>query len=269
MKKPSVTIIIPTYNASKTITMSLASVISQDYEGTCDIIVVNDGSTDYTIDTVSDFVALNNLKNVQILSKKNGGVSSARNTGLANVKSEFIAFLDADDVWLPGKLSAQMDIFSRNSEIYFLGTGRNSETYPFIKNKPIFQIGLRQMLLKWWPSVPTVIFKKVVFDKVGYFDESVNHGEDGDYWLRVLNLFPIHVMTQSYVVTGGGKHSFGESGLSADLKEMHQGELNSLRMARHRRQIFWFEYYCFYLIFKIKYLRRILIVRFRRHGDFS
>ena len=266
MECHSISVLIPAYNAENTIVDALNSVISQKYKGVIKIIVIDDGSTDSTVQVINSFISTNKISNIYILKKENGGVSSARNYGLKNVNTEYIAFLDADDIWLPGKLDAQMECFTKDKKILFLGTSRNNETYRYITSihNGVYEIRVRQMLLSWWPSVPTVIFKKTVLDKVGCFDESIRFGEDGDYWLRVLKFFPIHVLNESFVTTGGGKFNYGASGLSANLKKMQQGEQLALRNSLYRRQISIIEFYFYWLLMRAKYIRRVLVVYFRR-----
>jgi len=96
MNKPKFTVIIPLYNKAKHIARTLESIQKQRYPAS-EIIVVDDGSTDNGVEVVN----ATNLKNVRIIQQANGGVSSARNTGIALAQHEYIAFLDADDQWLP------------------------------------------------------------------------------------------------------------------------------------------------------------------------
>ena len=104
MGKPLVSVIIPVYNGERYLEAALKSVIEQDY---CpiEIIVVDDGSTDKSAEIAKYF------KEIQYIfqSNKGPGPANARNTGIRAVKGEYIAFLDADDIWMPNKLSIQMN----------------------------------------------------------------------------------------------------------------------------------------------------------------
>lgn len=266
MNVPSISVIIPAYNAARTILLAIDSVLIQKYKGEIEIIVIDDGSTDDTNLIVSEFTKEQKNASIRLIKKQNGGVSSARNMGMRLALHDFIAFLDSDDVWLPGKLSAQIAVFQTRNDVYFLGTSRNSESYPFnwFQLDNVFKIRQFQMLIKWWPSVPTVIFRKEIIAEVGEFNETLRHGEDSDFWLRVLSRFPIHAINQSYVLTGGGKPSYGSSGLSADLSGMHKGELHTLNAALRRNQIGLAAYYLLCSYYKLKYFRRIALVKLRR-----
>ena len=265
MSNPLITVIIPAYNASSHIEKCLQSVSAQGFGEKISMLVIDDGSTDNTEETVRNYIEATNSKNITLLKKSNGGASSARNFGLKIACSPFIAFLDADDEWLPEKIRKQMKAFEENESIYFLGTNRNSENYFFRRyfNDDIYEMKIHHMLLKWWPSVPTVVFKRSVLEKVGYFDEDIMYCEDTSYWLRVLCHFPIHVLNESLVVTGGGKENFGEAGLSSNIAAMHKGEIRAVGEAYKRKQIALFEKIFFTFYLKIKFQRRRIIVWLR------
>jgi len=105
---PLVSVIVPAYNAVSTLTSTLASVAAQDYPN-FEVIIVDDGSKDTTAAMAQDFAARD--PRFRVVNKANGGVAAARNTGIEQSKGEFIATLDADDLWRPNKLSAQVAAF--------------------------------------------------------------------------------------------------------------------------------------------------------------
>ena len=98
---PLVSIVIPAYNASKFIEETIESVKRQKYQN-WELIVVNDGSKDNTEDIVSKYVL--NDSRIRLINTKNNGVSQARNRGIFETSGQYVAFLDADDVWLPENL---------------------------------------------------------------------------------------------------------------------------------------------------------------------
>ena len=120
-----------------------------------------------------------------------------------------------------------------------------------------------ELLLKWYPHTSTAIVKRAVFDKVGLFNERLTRGEDGDLWLRISSVSDIYVVNEDLVVTGGGKKNYGESGLSRDLKKMHQGEMNAVWGAFERNQINYIEYIFYKSVLKLKYMRRCMVQRVR------
>src|SRR5262245_25838031 len=117
---PLVSVIIPSYNSARFVSQAVRSVLEQTYSP-LEIIVVNDGSTDDTVSVLDAYKG-----DIQIVHQANGGVSKARNRGIREAKGKFIAFLDADDQWLPSKIQKQIDCLRANpsaalvhSDIYF------------------------------------------------------------------------------------------------------------------------------------------------------
>ena len=102
--KPLVSVIVPVYNGEDFLVDALASIRQQDY---CplEIVIVNDGSTDGTVELAATLG-----QDINWIQQQNNGPSAARNAGLATARGEFIAFLDADDLWPPGKLQAQVEL---------------------------------------------------------------------------------------------------------------------------------------------------------------
>src|SRR6056297_3309798 len=105
---PQVSVIIPTFNRATMVCEAVDSVLAQRYTD-FEIIVVNDGSTDDTADRLHPYQDY-----LQLISQSNRGVSAARNTGAARARGCFLAFLDADDLWLPDKLGRQIAFFKAN-----------------------------------------------------------------------------------------------------------------------------------------------------------
>lgn len=262
-----VTVIIPMYNSEKTIISTLDSVLNQTYlNKNIELIIVNDGSTDKSKKIVEDYMKEEKSKEISIklINKVNSGVSSARNIGIKEAQGKWIALLDSDDEWLPTKLEMQIEEIKKNSDIKFIGCNRNGENYPFFNKseQKIFKLNCRQILLKWYPQTSTVLISSDLLKNL-LFDEKRTHGEDGDLWLRVLVKNYLYVLNQSLVCTGGGKRSFGVSGLSANLVKMFSGELLNLKDALKRKQVNYLEYIFFYLYFHFKYWRRIFITKFK------
>ena len=94
MPTPLVSVIIPTYNTARYVQESINSVLEQDYPS-IQLIVIDDGSTDETVDIIRHYG-----ERVVLLTQQNQGAAAARNAGLAVAQGEYIAFLDSDDVWL-------------------------------------------------------------------------------------------------------------------------------------------------------------------------
>ncbi len=260
----SISTIIPMYNSSDTIVSAIESVLNQTYSEPLEIIVVNDGSTDGCEEIVQKIIDNNKTNRIiKLINKENGGVSTARNCGIKEATGEWIALLDSDDVWLPEKLEKQIEVIEKNPQIKFLGTNVNDEVYPFFGKAKLdlFTLNAMQIILKWYPSTPTILAKKSLFIKAGLFDESRRQGEDCDLWLRCLLFEPVYILNETLVHIGHGKKSFGEKGLSADLKKMHTGEKFIIKGAFKRKQINLPFYLFAHLWLKLKFLRRLLIIK--------
>jgi len=269
--KPLVSVVVPLYQAAHTIQYALQSVVQQDYRP-IEIIIVNDGSTDQSLLKVEDFIQENRASNVafRILSQPNQGVSSARNAGMRLAEGDYIALLDADDQWLPGKLTRQLAVLETHPQIDFLGTTRNDEQWTrwFFKSfKELTPISAHLLLYKTFFVTPTVIFKRSILNKTGYFDEQQRFAEEGNYWIRVCCQNHCVLLNESWVITGNRKPNFGYSGLSSNLKEMERGELKNMYLGYQMGIINAFEYGFLVFYSLIKYLRRIVITVIRRIYD--
>lgn len=185
-----VSVIIPTYNRKHIIEGAIKSALNQtfkDYE----IIVVDDGSTDGT----KEFLESLHLP-ITIISKENGGVSSARNVGIHNAKGKYIAFLDSDDAWLPDKLKAQVEYLESRPNIPLVYTDEYIEVNREILSQTRFQradVGseikdnflLSGFVQKTPIHTSAVMVQKSVLDEVGYFNETLKIHEDSELWNRI------------------------------------------------------------------------------------
>jgi len=201
--KPQVSVIIPTYNRGWIIKEAIDSVLAQDYTE-FELIVVDDGSTDHT----SDF--LDSYRNViKVFPQKNKGVSAARNLGIAEASGKFVAFLDSDDLWLPQKLTLQIEFFNRTPDALICQTEevwiRNGlRVNPKKRHKKpsgmIFKPSLELCLV----SPSAVMIQRSLLDRVGGFDETLPACEDYDLWLRIGCRFPVHLIDAPLIIKRGG-----------------------------------------------------------------
>jgi glycosyltransferase involved in cell wall biosynthesis len=259
----SISVILPLYNSENTIVNCIKSVLNQSYIGKVEVIVVNDGSKDNSRVIVENLIENNTTNtNIRLVNKENGGVSSARNVGMKLAKGDWIALLDSDDEWFIDKLEKQVDFLSKNELCSFLGGLINQPSNKY--NKKATQIYLSQLISKNYFQPSTVIFKREIIKEIGFFDETQNYAEEGNYFMRIANSYTCFLMNEQVILYGQGKDGFGESGLSANLIEMEKGELRNLKFAYQNRYIGFFTY-CFSIFFSVlKYLRRVLIVKWRK-----
>ena len=194
-----VDVVIPAYNAAAYIEETLSSVALQG-DVLSKIIVVIDGSTDNTHELVSRFSAGHPAITIQIINQENAGLSAARNTGIRASTASFVAFLDADDLWLPEKLNKQLAVFNHSKDeklgLVYCAYGVISETSARLPTVALIHPKLRgnvarKLLLGNFisGSGSAVLIKKSVFDIVGLFDEQLRAGEDWDMWLRISQSF--------------------------------------------------------------------------------
>ena len=200
---PKVSIIIPAYNAAAYIADAVHSALAQTWPDK-EIIVVDDGSHDSTA-AIAESIA-----GVTCLRQANGGVSRARNVGVRHSSGDLIAFLDADDVWHPGKLTAQIALLERYPEcnlVYSDFTLVLEETVP--NEWPCDSAGmqshsrnsaLESSFLNPFFGTSTVIVRRNAFDQAGGFDESLPYAEDIDFFLRILIEHPVVVMLDAVTV---------------------------------------------------------------------
>jgi glycosyltransferase involved in cell wall biosynthesis len=260
-----ISVIIPLYNSEDTITDAIESVLNQTYKGAIEIIIINDGSTDNSLKVVTDYCNEKKVENFKILNQLNGGVQMARNAGLRIANGDWIALLDSDDYWLPNKIESQLAVLSANKHIDFLGCSRNDEEINVLwrKKNKLSKVNFKELLVKMYPQTSTVLFKREILSDIGLYDESLRYGEDGDYWLRIARAKQMYFMPESLVVTGGGKPSFGFSGMTSKLDKMEKGNLKVLYKNFKLKNINFVEYGLLRLFYLVKYTRRILITKVR------
>ena len=200
---PKVSVVITTYNRANLIGRAIESIFRQTYKD-YEIIVVDDGSSDNTREVVEGF---RDNRIHYIRHHENRGCSAGRNTGIKASKSDYIAFLDTDDEWLPEKLEKQVYLLERaNSGIDAVYTAmlyveRNRKHLVpqlSIKNK---EANIGDLILKRSVIAPsTVLIKKHCFDRVGLFDEKLRWGDDWDMWIRVTQGYEFAFISEPLVV---------------------------------------------------------------------
>lgn len=199
---PLVSVIIPAYNAEKTIRRALESVLLQDY-APIEIIVVNDASRDGTAAVVESF----GEPTIALINRPvNGGVSAAMNAGLRRARGEYVAFLDADDEWLPGKLHKQVALISANPQMTFVSCGarwisRSGDVREETgMESPVVSSDLwRTLLAEACVAKPCVLARRTVFAQVGEFDETLPMAEDQDMWIRLASVGDVGVVLEPLV----------------------------------------------------------------------
>ncbi len=183
---PKISVIIPAYNAEKTIKKTIESVLNQtlsDFE----LIVINPNSSDSTSKIISQIQD----SRLQVFNYPQGNVAINRNLGFSHANGEFISFLDADDLWAPDKLEAQYTALVENPQaaVVYSWTNCVDETGNFIRRcgRSILtgDVFSHLLLTNFIVSGSNVMIRKQALIEVGGFDESLTNAEDMDMWLRL------------------------------------------------------------------------------------
>jgi glycosyltransferase involved in cell wall biosynthesis len=175
----TVSAIIPVFNGATTIAAAIDSVLAQEFGGEVEVIVVNDGSTDGTTGVLDSYRG-----RVTVLDRVNGGPAAARNAGVRASHGEYVAFLDADDIWMPNKLAKTVEVLDRVSGAAMVYTnaliidadGEQSGTR-YTPEKERRAPAMEDMLSGLWNILPsTAVMKRATFDAVGGFREEFATG---------------------------------------------------------------------------------------------
>lgn len=184
-----ISVVIPLYNKEQSIVTTLQSVLAQTYTD-YEVIVVDDGSTDNSLSVVRKRISELENERIRVIHKENGGVSSARNRGIMEAKGEYVAFLDADDLWDKDFLMALAELIREYPEKSIYGLG----CVPVKRGeKPILKDSYYRGVSTW--DYATMAFtgssacvRCADAIVVGLFDTRMTHGEDLDMWWRLMLL---------------------------------------------------------------------------------
>ena len=199
----NVSVIIPTYNRTHVLGRAIESALDQTSPAQ-EIIVVDDGSTDDTPQLIAE-----KFPQCRYIQQSNQGVSAARNRGIEAATGEWLAFLDSDDEWLPGKLEVQQNMLEQQPDIKICHTEeiwiRNGKRVNQMKKHAkcggrIFQKCLPLCVI----SPSSVVIHRSLFDEVGYFDEQLPVCEDYDLWLRICATHPVAFVEHPQISKYGG-----------------------------------------------------------------
>ncbi len=221
MQGPLVSVIVPVYNGERYLDATLKSIFEQDYEPV-EIIVVDDGSTDRTADIVKSYPV------VRYIYQSNQGPSVARNTGIAAAQGELIGFLDADDVWMPEKLSKQVGYLNGHPDVDFVYAHRRMIIEKEVEKPP------------WWHDekdmpclgASNMLARKMVFKHVGLFNPDYRFGENAE-WLARARDAGIHMAILPETLLILRIHNNNQT---YHLKEMRSNILKALKSSIDRQR---------------------------------
>jgi len=214
----SLSVIIPLFNKEKDIVDTLKSVCNQSYSD-FEIIIVNDGSTDSSVERIKSL----NDKRIQLYSKSNEGVSTARNFGVDNATSNYVVFLDADDYWYPNHLENIFSLINKFPEHSWFAAAyekKRNKNLITSMDSPIIEKGkdwagviedfFKNSFIDCLINSSSVCFRKDFYKALNGFNTAVTHGEDIDLWIRAAlqsNLIFTNTISSQHNLTGSNRSS--------------------------------------------------------------
>ncbi|HEX3969663.1 MAG TPA: glycosyltransferase family A protein [Edaphobacter sp.] len=248
---PKVDVIIPAYNAARYLPTAIESVIAQTFED-WRILLVDDGSTDNTADVVAPFLDRLGSK-IRFIKQDNQGLPAARNAAIRASTAEFLALLDADDLWLPCRLSESLKALAERPQAglaYGLVThidqeGRLGGTFEGNRRNAEGHIAPYIYMRKVELPCPTVTFRRRCIDEVGIFDETMRATEDRDLWLRIALRYEVEFVPKVLAY-----YRVSPNSMSTDSQRMLKAQLHFIRKhygsegcGMRSRQIAWARVY--------------------------
>jgi glycosyltransferase involved in cell wall biosynthesis len=192
MSQPLVSILIPCYNSEKWLSETIESVLAQTWQNT-EVIVVDDGSTDGSLEIAKTFES----KNIKVISQENRGASAARNRALIECQGNFIQYLDADDLLAPDKIELQVKLISIEENVNCIASAKwarflDTLTDSIFIEEPIWNtMSPVDWLICSWAGggmmpLHAWLTPRSISEKIGEWDESLSLNDDGEYFCRVV-----------------------------------------------------------------------------------
>jgi len=175
---------------------TLESVLQQTFTD-FEVLIINDGSSDNIVQWVSGLVD----PRVKLISQENQGLSAARNTGIAHAQADYIAFVDADDLWASAKLEKQVRCLDDQPEVglvhawMVLVDERGKSTGRVLKSSAEGDVW-EQIVQSNKIACPSVMVRRCCFDTVGVFERNLRSIEDWDMWIRIATRYPFAVIPE-------------------------------------------------------------------------
>jgi len=196
-----VSVIVPVYNRADLVGKTIESILDQDYNR-IEVLVINDGSTDNSLQVIRSF-ADRYPEKVVVIDQQNSGQVRARNAGLQKARGEFIAFLDSDDTWERQKLSLQIPLFRGDVGLVYSAIREvtaNGSCLRTVWCDPGMRGNIyRQLLVQNRMTGGSVVISRRALESVGGFDESFKAAENWDLWIRIAERFRIEFVNQPLV----------------------------------------------------------------------
>lgn len=254
----TISVIIPAYNAQKTILKTIESVQQQTYSN-FELIVINDGSTDNTLEVVKSIKD----ERLKIFSYKNGGVAVARNRALSHASGEFIAPLDADDLWTPDKLELQLVALQNHPEagVAYSWTTRfiDGQEESLNPDLPIYFNGNvypKLLLYNFLSNGSNPLIRRKAIESVGEFDPACVPCEDWDFYMRVAVNWSFVVVPKHQILyrlssnSGSANFKVIEKASFATIEKAYQTAPSELQYLKNQTLVWSYQYFAhLYLLY--------------------
>jgi glycosyltransferase involved in cell wall biosynthesis len=222
---PKIGIVTPSYNQAAFIRATIDSVLGQEYPN-LDYWVIDGGSTDETREVLAGYG-----DRIKWISEKDEGQTQAVNKGLAMMRADIFAFINSDDVYLPGALHAVARYFNDHPDALWLtgdhaiidGQGKRIQPYVatykrLLRRRPTF----RRLAVANFIVQPSTFWKRELFEEVGPFDESLRYCFDYDFWMRAIRTYPLHTTDQPLSLFRIHGESKGGAQFVEQFREEHE-----------------------------------------------
>ena len=217
-------VIVPTFNRACYLSNAISYVIGQTYDNWT-LIIVDDGSSDNTSQVVEPFLS---DKRIKYIYQKNKGLAAARNTGIRMSSSEYLAFLDDDDIWFSDRLEKAvrwLDVNPKHAWVYSQVIMNSvNENKKWVYPKPVPEPTLENLFMENTPQVLSVTVRREFLKITGLFDERIKMCEDYDLWLRLANIAPYGVIQKTL-----GEYVLHSQSMTNDQARMFVGALSVIR----------------------------------------
>lgn len=224
---PLISVITPAYNAEKTIRETVESVLKQTFSD-FELLIINDGSQDSTLDIVSSI----SDPRIKVFSYPNAGPQKSRNRGVDLAGGEYVSFLDADDLWTPDKLEAQLKALQANPQaaVAYSWTEYIYEDGRYFRPGPQFSysgdVYARLLLSDFVGSGSNPLIRKQALIAVDRFDESLPAAQDWEMWLRLAARYHFVAVPSIQILYRVGTNSW-----SSNVSRMELASLQVIEKA--------------------------------------
>ena len=242
--KNTYTVVIPCYNSENFISTAIKSVLAQTFE-VDELIIVDDGSSDNSVEVVENLFEQNNFRNIRLTIIKNlhQGPGAARNTGIKQANSNWICFLDSDDYWEKNKIelidkyinqNKKVNFFCHDENVFKINGTKSISNYSkyFRSDFPLFN----QLYYKNFFSTSAVVCKKILFSKNNLFNTNLMSAQDYELWIRIsdkINLLFVPKILGNYIERKGNI-------TSGNLYKRMLNEIIIANMYKHRAGLLLF-----------------------------